>query len=158
MNSIIYISLSIIVLLVSIALTIVSIKTIKIQRSYEKLLKDYNDKCSLYKYVESKNCECVEKIKKMEKEKEAAYNKPFVIERSTIPFKTYTCKAIAPEMYYTVTETEKLEISEEIKSILVNQLAKQIIDDAPILISSDTDVVTLQTVWIAEIYVGFKNY
>lgn len=154
MNSIIYVSLSIVVLFVSIALIFVSIKMIKRQRRYEKLLKDYNDKCSLYKYVESKNCEYVEKIKKMEKE--AAHNKPFIIEHATIPFKTYFCKAIDPGMYYTVTD--KLEVSEEIKNILVNQLAKQIIDDAPILISSDTDAVTLQTVWMAEIYVGFKDY
>ena len=89
-------------------------------------------------------------------EKEVSYNKPFVIERATIPFKTYFCKVIDPGMHYTVTD--KLEVSEEIKNILVNQLAKQIIDDAPILISSDTDVDTLQTVWMAEIYVGFKNH
>lgn len=152
MNSIIYVSLSVIVLLVSIALIIVSIKTIKIQKSYEKLLKDYNDKCSLYKYVESKNCEYVEKIKKMERE--AIHDKPFVIKHTTIPFKTYICKAIDPEIHYTATK--ELEASKEIKNILVNQLANQIIDDAPISISSDTDI--FGTVWMAEIYVGFKDY
>lgn len=154
MNLIIYVGLSIIVLFVSIALIFVSIKAIKIQIKYEKLLKNYNDKCSLYNYVESKNCEYVEKIKKMEKE--AAHDKPFVIKHTTIPFKTYICKAVDPGMYYTVTN--QLEVSEEIKNILINQLAKQIIDDAPILISSDTDSDTLQTVWMAEIYVGFKDY
>ena len=151
MNSIIYVILSIVVLFVSIALIFVSIKTIKRQRRYEKLLKDYNDKCSLYKYVESKNCEYVEKIKKMEKE--AAHNKQFVIKHATIPFKTYICKAIDPEVYY-YNKTENLEVSKEVKNILVTQLANQIIDDATISWSTDE----YDIAWTAEIYVGFKDY